>query len=154
MEILVVLAIMGVILSVVSVRLVGTIDSAYFNRTADAVMADILLLRAEALLQGESRILITDNSRVETLSQTQKKRLRRFNLPQGWGVEGEPITISHTGTCFGGQIVIANDEGRRAIYSLSPPKCEAARSIQAIEQNNSLYEGGSFNASVQALERP
>jgi len=149
MEILVVLAIMGVILSVVSVRLVGTIDSAYFNRTADAVMADILLLRAEALLQGESRILITDNSRVETLSQTQKKRLRRFNLPQGWGVEGEPITISHTGSCF-----IANDEGRRAIYSLSPPKCEAARSIQAIEQNNSLYEGGSFNASQQALERP
>ena len=138
MEILVVLAIMGLMLSVVSVRLVRTIESAYFSKTADAAMADLLLLRADAVLTGQSRILITDTSRLQELNDFQKKTTRRFNLPEGWSANGEQIFISRTGACFGGNIAIADNEGRRAVYTLTPPRCKVVRAgAAAIEPQSS-----------------
>ena len=127
LELLVVLAIMGLMLSVISVRLIHTIESAYFNRTADAAIADVLILRAEAVLENERRLLITDTSRIEQLNDVEKKAIRRLELPKDWRSEGDPIHISHTGTCLGGEITVLNDEGRRVIYKLSPPKCIARR---------------------------
>jgi len=84
-------------------------------------------LRADAVLSGESRILVTDTSRLERFSDLQKKTIRRFNLPEGWVTGGEAVIISHTGTCFGGDIIISDKENRRASYKLIAPKCTPIR---------------------------
>ena len=127
LEILVVLAIMSLMLSVVSVRFVSTIESNYFAKTADAAMANILLLRADAVLTSENRIMTTDTSRLQQLNDLEKKTMRRLNLPEGWSSSGKEVFISNTGTCFGGVITITDNEGRRAIYTLTAPKCEVVR---------------------------
>lgn len=127
LEVLVVLAIMGLILSVVSIRLTRTVESAYFSRTADAAIASLLVLRADAVLKKENRTLITDTSRKK--DDLEKENIRRLDLPEGWKVSGEAINISRTGTCFGGDIILSDNKGRQAVYKLIPPKCKAIRYV-------------------------
>jgi len=135
MEVLVVLAIMGLMLSVVSVRLVRTAETAYFNKTADAAMSDIVLLRASAILDEKPLLLVVDNSRLKPLTGSQKTIAHLLELPNGWRAEGDDIFISHTGTCFGGQIVIADNTGRQAHYKLTPPVCESERFLNSVERS-------------------
>ena len=127
MEVLIVLAIMGLMLSVVNVRLVRTAETTYFNKTADAALSDIVLLRASAVLDEKPLLLVMDDSRLKLLTGSQKTIAHRLELPNGWRVEGDDIFISNTGTCFGGQIVIADNTGRQAHYKLTPPVCESER---------------------------
>jgi len=124
LEILVVLALMGIMLSVVSVRLVGTAESVYFKKTADDIMANILPLRANAILNDEPRILTLTANSVQRLPLSQRKIARPINLPEGWRVEGDDIFISKTGVCFGGDITLSDNTGRRASYKFVPPACE------------------------------
>lgn len=128
LEILVVLAIMGTMLSIVSVRMVQTMQSAYFSKTADAAIADIVSLRADAMLSRDTRILITDSTRIQEFPEHMRNKIRRLDIPDDWRASGEPIHISGAGTCFGGAILIENAEGRRAIFDLQPPKCQLKRS--------------------------
>ena len=124
LEVLVVLAIMGLMLSVVSVRLVRTAESVQFTKTADAIISDVVILRAKAVLNDEARILVTDESRVQQLPKAQKKMARLFNLPEGWRAEGDDIFISRTGVCIGGAVTFEDETGRKINYDLQPPMCD------------------------------
>lgn len=128
LELLVVLAIMSIVLSLAGVRMLNSLDGARFNRTADAAVADLLILRADAMLGGHALVLLTDTARVDNDIIPPDKQ-RRLALPQGWRVEGDAITVSATGVCGGGRLRLVGPTGRRIDYVLTPPKCTATRLI-------------------------
>ena len=125
-EILVVLAIMGVMLSLVSVNLVRTISSVRFVKTSEAAIADIKLMRAEAMLNRESRIMLTQDTQINTVAKMNQTQLRSYNVPEGWIVKGAPIKILKSGACLGGTISFTSPEGRFAEFTLVAPKCRLA----------------------------
>jgi len=51
LELLIVLAIMSVMLSIAGTRVISSIESARFARTVDAAIANIRLIRADAMLK-------------------------------------------------------------------------------------------------------
>lgn len=127
LEIIVVLAIMGLMLSLVGARMINTIESNSFIRTADAAIADILLVRSDAMLNGESRAFVTHSVLNTELDSRNLQSLRRFDVPEDWIVEGQTIDISPSGVCSGGYISIRNSQGRLVVYRLNPPKCNPIR---------------------------
>lgn len=121
---------MGIMLSLVSARFMGTIESTRFARTAEAGMADILLIRSDAMLMRQARTLVTsDSARAEAIERP-AETLRQLSLPTGWQVRGRSIDISSTGFCSGGRLLLIDPKGRRAEYLLSPPRCEPKRLSQ------------------------
>lgn len=127
LEIIVVLAIMALMLSLVGTRMVNAIESNSFIRTSEAAVADMLLVRADAMLSGEPRSFITHSVSQSEMDARTLQSLRRFDVPDNWTVEGSVIDISASGICSGGYISIRNPQGRRAVYKLTPPKCESSR---------------------------
>ncbi len=127
LEVMVVLAIMGLMLSVVGARMIGAIESNRFIRTAEAAMADVLLVRSDAMLNSSARSLVTESVTESELDKRGLQTLRRFDVPEGWLVEGDIIEISASGVCSGGYVSIKNPEGRLAVFRLNPPKCNAER---------------------------
>ena len=129
LELLVVLAILGIVLSLAGVRMLNSLDSARFVRTADAAAAQMLTLRAEAMLGNEGLVLFTDTN-AAALSTVLERKRRRLDVPQGWRVEGAPVMISAAGVCGGGQLRLLSPTGRHIDYALSPPKCAPQRITQ------------------------
>lgn len=127
LEIIVVLAIMGIMLSVVGARMVGAVESNRFIRTAEASIADVLLIRSDAMLSGAARSLVTESVTEDEVDARELQSLRRFDVPEGWIVEGDVIDISASGVCSGGYISMKNPEGRLAVFRLIAPKCEPER---------------------------
>lgn len=119
------LAIMGLVLSLVGARMIGNIESQRFIRTAEAAVADVLIIRADAILNAEPRTLITQSR--NTGVDERREFTRRFDIPQDWRVEGDNINISASGVCSGGLIAFTNSQGRRIVYRLDPPRCTAQR---------------------------
>jgi len=128
LELLVVLAIMSIVLSLAGARMFSSLESTRFFRTADAAVADVIRLRAEAMLGNESLTLITDSTPAESAADAPRKH-RRLNVPAGWRVSGAPVTISAAGVCGGGQLRLQSPQGRQIDYRLSPPKCTPERLI-------------------------
>ena len=123
LEMLIVLAIMGLILSLISVRMVSSIESSRFSQTASAAMEDIKLVRVRAMLDKTAvRIVPTD-----TVLDAKTVETFPLNLPEGWVVKGDIIAISKTGYCSGGNLTLTNPGNRKIAFSLSAPKCEAVR---------------------------
>lgn len=122
LEMLIVLAIMGLMLSLVGVRSITAIESTRFASTADGGIASIRLLRAEAMLNDMPLYVIGSG----TLA-LHNGQIRALDLPQGWTVSGDNILISKTGICNGGQLTLQDPTNRRATYALSPPLCEPRR---------------------------
>ena len=129
LELLVVLAILGIVLSLAGARMLTSLDSARFVRTADAAAAQMLTLRAEAMLGNEGLVLLTDTNAAALSNVAQRKR-RRLDVPPGWRVEGTPVMISAAGVCGGGQLRLLSPTGRYIDYALSPPKCVPQRIAQ------------------------
>lgn len=127
LELMVVLAIMGIMLSLVGVRLNENIESSRFMRTSEAAMADVLMVRAEAIMSAQPRSLIPHSAQSETLKDRRAETLRRFDVPRGWRVEGEIIEISPSGVCSGGILAVTNPQGRRMVYRLRAPRCTPER---------------------------
>ena len=126
LEMLVVLAIMGIVLSVVSVRMVSSIESTRFVKTAEMAVRDIKLLRLEAMLDKKS-IKIFGSSDRESEKSSANIEIHRLNLPNDWTVAGDDILISTTGFCSGGYITIKDQSGRKIQFNLTPPKCDVER---------------------------
>ncbi|PHR93592.1 MAG: hypothetical protein COA69_02845 [Robiginitomaculum sp.] len=122
LEMLIVLAIMGLMLSLVGARSITAIESTRFASTADAGIASIRLLRAEAMLNDMPLHVIGSEAPIRHNGQ-----VRALNLPQGWTVSGDNILISKTGICSGGQLTLQGPSNRRATYALTPPLCEPHR---------------------------
>ena len=127
LEIIVVLAIMALMLSLVGARMVSAIESNSFIRTSEAAIADILLVRSDAVLSGETRSFVTHSTAAAEMEARDLQSLRRFDVPEDWTVEGDIIDISASGVCSGGYISIQNSQGRKVVFQLSPPKCEPVR---------------------------
>ena len=127
LEIMVVLAIMGLMLSLVGARMVNTIESNNFIRTSNAAIADVLLVRSDAMLSGQMRSFVTHSASEDEMEARGLQTLRRFDVPDNWTVEGEAIDISPSGVCSGGYISMTNPQGRKAVFKLVPPKCEPLR---------------------------
>jgi len=138
LEVLIVLAIMGLILSLVGVRLVNSIDGTRFSKQSEATLADVKLFRAQAMLDKHPLIILTTDNTVDLQTWPQNFH-RRFDIPKGWTVSGEPIKISEGGICYGGAVKISNSNGRSARYILSPPRCELNRVTENIDRPDNAY---------------
>ncbi len=134
LELVVVLAIMAIMMSLVGTRMVNTIESARFIRTAEAAVADILIVRADAMMSAEARAFVTHSTKGKDISARRLETIRRFDVPEDWTVEGDIIDISASGVCSGGYISMRAASGRKAVFRLDAPKCEPHRvSISASE---------------------
>jgi prepilin-type N-terminal cleavage/methylation domain-containing protein len=127
LELMVVLAIMGIMLSLVGLRLNENIEGSRFMRTSEAAMADILIFRADAVMSAQPRSLIPHSAQAEAIKARRRENLRRFDLPTGWRVEGDIIEISPSGVCSGGTLAVTNPQGRRVVYRLRAPRCTPER---------------------------
>ena len=127
LEIIVVLAIMALMLSLVGTRMVSSIESNSFIRTSEAAVADILIVRSDAMLSAQPRSFVTHSVSQAEMDTRDLQSLRRFDVPEGWTVEGDIIDISPSGVCTGGYISMRNAQGRKVVFRLSPPKCEPVR---------------------------
>jgi len=127
LEMLIVLSIMGVVLSLVGVRLVSSIESTRFVRTAESAIADIKLIRLQAVLDERS-VVITGAQEAGDRVSLKEINFRRLNLPDDWTVTGDDISISKTGFCSGGAIIMKDKTNREIRFNLSAPKCDAERS--------------------------
>ncbi len=121
------LAIMGLMLSLVGARMVNAIESNSFNRTSNAAIADVLLVRSDAMLSAQPRRFVTNSVSQTEMEALGLQTLRRFDVPEDWTVEGDVIEISPSGVCSGGYISMINPQGRKAVFKLLPPKCHAMR---------------------------
>ena len=127
LEIIVVLAIMALMLSLVGARMVSTVESNAFIRTSEAAIADILLVRSDAVMSGEARAFVTHSVSEAEMEARDLQSLRRFDVPEDWTVEGDVIDISPNGVCSGGYISMQNPQGRKAVFQLASPKCQPVR---------------------------
>lgn len=127
LELMVVLAIMGIMLSLVGARLNENIEGSRFIRTSEAAMADVLMVRADAIMNAQPRSLIPHSTRAKKLEGRRAENMRRFDVPEGWRVEGEIIEISPSGVCSGGVLAVTNPQGRRVVFRLRAPRCTPER---------------------------
>ncbi|WP_371396358.1 Tfp pilus assembly protein FimT/FimU [Fretibacter rubidus] len=127
LEIIIVLTIMGIMLSLVGARMMTSLEATRFARTVDAAMADIRLIRADAMLSKQPRYIVTDSSIRSLDEATPTAHIKALSVPPDWRVMGNTITISPSGVCAGGRFRIIAPDGRRADYVIAPPKCEATR---------------------------
>lgn len=126
LEMLVVLAIMGVVLSMVGLRLSSTIESTRFVKTAESAMEDIRLMRLRALLDEKATVIVTSQF-FSPEENAMPLRLERLNVPEDWTVSGDNISISTTGYCTGGRIHISDNKGRNISFDLYEGSCDAQR---------------------------
>ena len=127
LELLVVLTIMALMLSMVSIRMVDNIEGSRFIRTAEAAVADVLIIRVEAMTNAKPRSLITNSAPVDKYKDRQQTQLRRLDVPEGWQVEGDAIEISASGVCSGGILALTNPKGRKIVFRLEAPRCKPER---------------------------
>lgn len=124
LEILIVLAIMGLMMTLVAPRLVSSIEAVRFARTADLGAQQISQLRAQAILRKQPIIFAPSGGAepdVNALSVT------ALDLPEGWSVSGDVMRISATGLCTQGQFRLSNPNGQFANYQFTPPSCRPSR---------------------------
>ncbi len=131
LEMLVVLAILGMMVSLIGARLVTSVESTRFSRTADAAIAGIKIMRVEAMLAGMAYQIREIDANPST-EQRFNLQTRRFDLPDGWQHLGDVIRISETGFCSGGRVTLKGPSGRLATYQLDPPRCEGTRIANSV----------------------
>lgn len=127
LEVVVVLAIMGLILSIVGQRAVQNIESAYFVNTSESVLADVVYWKIDANVNQQTRIIEMSETGPQDWTEQEQRNIRTLDLPKGWISEGDPIRISSTGMCFGGRVTLEDENGRRIAYELTPPHCDRRR---------------------------
>ena len=121
LEILVVLAIIGVLLSVGGTFIIGSVESVRFSQTADESVSDILAHRNEAFLRGKTHYIINHQNFIE---ERDSAKIVYWNTPVGWKVTGDVIRITDQGLCIvGGRVNIEDLNGRMAIYDIQTPTC-------------------------------
>ena len=129
LEILVVLAIMGLLLSVVSVRMFSMIESTQFIRQSEASLADLKRHRADALLGKHGIAVVSNPSDAQTITALPAQYIRVFKHPEGGVIEGAPVFITRGGVCRGGPITFSDGTNRKISYMLQPPNCRPERMI-------------------------
>lgn len=118
LEILVVLAIIGVLVAVSAPAFSRYLDAVTFNSKTESIGRDISRMRITALLERRMLFFPQTDERGEPtyvgLSEP---------LPDGWEIEGQPIVFFDSGACAGGVLTITAPSGRNARLSFDPPHC-------------------------------
>ncbi|MDQ7018983.1 MAG: prepilin-type N-terminal cleavage/methylation domain-containing protein [Robiginitomaculum sp.] len=129
MEVMVTLAIISIVVSLATASLSNSLQSARFASLSKAAATEVRNYRAKALLLGQSAVIVTDTSEppTETI-----RNVWRLSLPKGWKTQGDAIEITPSGMCLGGEILMINPKGRRALYRFAPPECIPKRVAAAI----------------------
>lgn len=128
MEVMVTLAIISIVVSMATVSLSNSLESARFASLSKAAANEVQNFRAKALLLGQNAIIATDTS---TLPIAVIDNVWRLPLPEGWSTEGDAIALTPSGMCLGGQILMINPKGRQVMYDFAPPKCTPKRVVIA-----------------------
>lgn len=120
LEMLVVLAIMGLLLALAFPALATAYDRARFAFGRDTVERELDMLPLRAY--GESRRIVLDYPNGQAPQETTPETVM-LNLPEGWRARTEaPIVFTETGVCLGGDVSLAL--GREIFtYRLNPPRC-------------------------------
>lgn len=123
LELLVVMAVVGLLAAVVAPnlqRLVGSFDHA---TRRDGLIADVAALSYRAYAIGQS-FELANGAYAELLSDGNPV----LAVPQGWRVEvGAPIRFGFNGRCSGGQVTLVAPDGAREVLSLAAPDCALRR---------------------------
>lgn len=130
LEILVVLAIMGLLLSVTSARMFSMLDSTRFIRETELALSALKAHRAEALLGKHPLLVLTDTPDPDTVENIKAENIKRFIINESWSVEGASVFITSGGVCTGGPVTFKDDNGREISYTLTPPGCQPERVIE------------------------
>ena len=118
LEILVVLAIAGVLIAVTAPSLDRYFDALSFQSKTSEIGRDIARMRITALVEG----------RVLAFPQRDDRGALSFEgltepLPEGWTIGGGPIVFLDTGACTGGALTLEAPGGRSRTLSFEPPLC-------------------------------
>ncbi len=124
LEILIVLAIMGVMMSLIAPRMVSSIESARFSRTVNLAAQQVSQLRAQAILEKRPIIFAPSGGDVVNVNAL---TLTHLELPEGWQAFGDNIAIASTGLCEGGRVTFVNQNGQSAAFNFEAPHCRAER---------------------------
>lgn len=122
LEMLVVLAIAGVIIAVTAPPLSNYLAAASFASEANDLGRRVAELRASALLQQR---------RIEFPAIDETGRADYGALasppPDGWRIEGGPIIFLPSGACSGGLLTVIEPGGRAASFRFEAPRCRYER---------------------------
>jgi prepilin-type N-terminal cleavage/methylation domain-containing protein len=119
-EMLVVLAILGLLAALAFPALTRAYDRARFAFGRDSIerAIDLLPLRA----YGEARRLVLDYANGAPPAEPVPETVR-LPLPEGWRARTEePIVYTETGVCLGGALSLALGQ-ETYTYALDPPRC-------------------------------
>ena len=120
LELLVVLAIIGLILSLMPIMLAGRVNDADISGVADRLVADLRSVRGEAVASNVPTSLIVDRGRDGYVLRPSRQRRQ---LPEGFRIalaqraerDGEILSFYPDGTSTGGQLQIESADDRYAI---------------------------------------
>lgn len=123
-ELLVVLAVMGLALSMVAPSLERTVASVDRAARRDGLVADLAGLSYRAYALGQPFELSN-----ESLSQVLADGNPVLGVPWGWRVEVErPIRFSFNGWCSGGAVKLVSLDGNVEQVQLVAPDCRLQKS--------------------------
>lgn len=129
-ELIVLLAIMGMITALAGPQLYRTFDAFRFSLGRDDVERQLASLNQKAFLENRNLLLMSQPARGVDAARAQAELLAAqdalaitLNLTQGWAIEvQQPILYRANGMCGGGTVRV--DVGAYAyLYQLSPPRC-------------------------------
>ncbi|MEM8770375.1 MAG: type II secretion system protein [Pseudomonadota bacterium] len=118
LEILVTLAIAGILIAVTAPALTQYLNSLEFSGKADAIGRDIARMRMKAMLEGRVIYFPQINERDEPVYGELSE-----SLPEGWSISGEPILFLKSGACTGGVLELETPNGRSSRFVFEAPLC-------------------------------
>lgn len=112
LELLVVLAIVGIMVALVAPRLVGTVEAIQVSGDRAEVARQIAYLPVTARLSGEGLRLQKDADLAE-----------RVEIPKGWGAHLlAPLEVSALGVCGGSAVRVSGPRGAED-WQIRAPDC-------------------------------
>ncbi len=129
-ELVVLLAVMGLITALAGPQLYRTFDAFRFSLGRDDVERQLASLNQKAFLENRNLMLLSqpasglDSARTQAaLLAAQDAAAITLNLTQGWAITvPQPVLYRANGMCDGGSVRV--DVGAYAyIYQLTPPRC-------------------------------
>jgi len=126
LEILIVLAILGLVVSLAAPRLTVYAQALQFSKKSQGVIYSLKRHRAEAVVNKRARWVMLGENAAQRTAQTSVD-IVPIGLPEGWTAEGEPLFISASGHCRGSRQIIISDpiSQRQAAYEVFSPDCTA-----------------------------
>ncbi|MEM9170551.1 MAG: type II secretion system protein [Pseudomonadota bacterium] len=131
LEVLAVLAIVGMLAAIVTPSLGVGLASITFERQTDALHRSVSSLRVSATL--ERRSIEFDPGVADAESGVADAGLERVQdlRAKGWEISGGPVLFLPSGVCLGGEIFVVDPSGRSRTIVLEPPDCLPPRYARA-----------------------